>query len=311
MAWSWPSYTHLQQAQAIPLGHQLLAHAWALLRDVDRFTDALARIEVSPLGAGAGGGSRLPLDPSVAAGRLGFGSVFENSLDAVASRDVVSEYVFCTAQCLVHLSRLAEEIVLWASFEFGWATFADRHTTGSSALPQKKNPDVAELARGKAASAVGDLAGILALQKGLPLAYNRDLQQDKEHLFRVDDDLAGALAALTPMMADTVFAPPPPLPWVTALDLAEVLVERGVPFREAHEVVGRIVADLVAHGRDPSDLGADDLLAADPRFLPEDIAALSPETSVEHRRSHGGGSNASVAAQIDAIEARLQTIRTG
>jgi argininosuccinate lyase len=164
------SYTHLQQAQAVPFAHHLLAHAWALVRDAERFRDALGRIDVSPLGAGAGGGSRLPLDPAFVAERLGMSGVFENSIDAVSSRDVETEYLFCCAQTMIHLSRLAEELVLWSTSEFGWASYADRHTTGSSALPHKKNPDAAELVRGKAASAIGHLTGLLAVQKGLPLS---------------------------------------------------------------------------------------------------------------------------------------------
>lgn len=299
-----PFYTHMQQAQAIPLAHHLLAHAWALLRDADRFASSLARIEVSPLGAGAGGGSRLPLEPAVAARLLGLPAVFENSLDAVASRDAVTEYLFCCTQALVDLSRLAEEMTLWATTEFGWVTFADRHTTGSSALPHKKNPDPAELTRGKAGSAIGHLTGLLAVVKGLPLAYDRDLQQDKEHLFVVDDDLAGALRVLAAMLDAARFHPPAPGPWVGALDLAEVLVERGVAFREAHQVVGEMVA---SH---PSGITEADLRAAHPALAPEDVLVLDPASSVAERRSPGGGSFASVEMQLGLLADRLETLRS-
>jgi len=300
-----PLYTHLQQAQAIPLAHHLLAHAWALARDADRFTDALARIEVSPLGAGAGGGSRLPLRPDVSAKHLGLPAVFENSLDAVGSRDAVAEYVWCCTQTMSDLSRLGDEIILWVTAEFGWATLADRHATGSSALPHKKNPDIAELVRGKAGSAIGHLAGLLAVIKGLPLAYDRDLQQDKEHLFAVDDDLAGALGAMTEMISEMAFHPPGPGPWVAALDVAEAMVERGIPFREAHRIVGRLVAWATEEGLDPAALTDPDLQGVDPGFRDGDAALLDPAASVAARRSPGGGSFQSVVEQIEQIRQRL------
>ncbi len=299
------SYTHLQQAQAVPLGHHLLAHAWALRRDTERFADCRARLDVSPLGAGAGGGSSLPLDPAAVAESLGFGAIFDNSLDAVAARDVVAEYAFCCAQAMAHLSRLAEELVLWATEEFGWASFADAYTTGSSALPQKKNPDIAELARGRAAAVIGDVVALLALQKGLPLAYNRDLQEDKEAVFRADDALAGALEALTGMVASATLDPPPPSPWVTAYDLAELLVERGVPFREAHEVVGRLVADVAADGRTLADLGPLEPVAVHDEFESGDVQFADPPVSIRRRRTPGGGSFDSVRAQIAALRGWL------
>ena len=300
-----PSYTHLQQAQAVPLAHHLLAYAWMLLRDVDRFEDSLARIEVSPLGAGASGGSSLPLDPADTAARLEMRGAFENSLDAVAARDFVAEYTFACAQAMVHLSRLAEELILWATVEFGWVTFGDRHTTGSSALPQKKNPDIAELVRGRSAVAIGNVTTLLGLQKGLPLAYNRDLQEDKRAVFAADDALGGALEALAGMVTAAEFHPPAPVAWVTALDLAEVLVARGVPFREAHEAVGSMVAALLAAGNTLGDVTAEDLNAVHPAFEPADLSRIDPAVSVAARATRGGGAFESVATQLEALRSRL------
>lgn len=300
-----PSYTHLQQAQAVPLGHHLLAYAWMALRDRSRFEDLERRLGVSPLGAGASGGSSLPIEPANTARSLAFEAAFANSMDAVGSRDLVAEYVWCCAQAMVHLSRLGEELVLWSSSEFGWVTFGDELTTGSSALPQKKNPDIAELARGRSAGAIGSLTAILALQKGLPLTYNRDLQEDKTYLFDADDLLSGSLAAVTAMLAGATFDPPEPTSWVTALDLAEALVERGVPFREAHHAVGRLVAVLVADGRALDTATVDDLRSADPRFAEADLDRLDVHESVRRRVSQGGGSLESVARQVEALRRLL------
>lgn len=299
------SYTHLQQAQAVSLGHHLLAYAWMLLRDIARFESCLGRVEVSPLGAGASAGSSLPLDPEAVAAELGMPAVFSNSLDAVGSRDFAAEYAFCCAQTMVHLSRLSEELILWATTEFGWVSFRDQDTTGSSALPHKKNPDIAELARGKTATVAGDVTSLLALQKGLPLAYNRDLQEDKRAVFHADDALAGAAAALREMLRGATFDPPPPSTWVTALDLAEVLVARGIPFREAHAAVGRVVADLLESGRTPADLTGVDLQAAHPSFEPDDLAIADPGRSFRARATPGGGSPDSVHEQVAAIRRAL------
>jgi argininosuccinate lyase len=300
------SYTHLQHAQAVPFAHHLLAHAWALSRDLERFDDARKRLAVSPLGAGAGGGTRLPIDPTAAAAHLGLDGVFDNSLDAVAARDQAAEYAWCCTQTFLNLSRVAEELVLWSSTEFGWMSVADRHATGSSALPQKKNPDPAELTRGKAGSAIGRLTGLLSVMKAMPLSYNRDLQEDKEHLFPLGDDLEGALSAMTELISGAVFSPKPPSFDVTTLDLAEVLVERGVPFREAHGATGRLVAmrhdaDLDLHG-----IGYDDLAAVHDRFEPGDEQLADPVESVRSRRSPGGGSFQSVQTQLEALRAMLQ-----
>ncbi len=302
-----PSYTHMQQAQAVPLGHHLLSYAWMIQRDRQRFIQLRERSSVSPLGAGASGGSSLPLDPVTAARGLGFEVVFANSMDAVGSRDLASEFAWCAAQSMVDLSRLAEELIIWSTSEFAWVSFPDSLTTGSSALPQKKNPDIAELARGRAAGAVGDLTALLVLQKGVPMTYNRDFQEDKEHVFRADDTLAGTLDALTAMVSAADFHPPPPSSWVTALDLAEALVLRGMPFRAAHQAVGRLVAALVQQGRDLSAATPADLDAADPGFRESDLELIDVTGSIDRRLSLGGGSVESVYQQAEALRYALTT----
>lgn len=301
-----PSYTHLQQAQAISLGHHFAAHAWWALRNADRFDDARRRVAVSPLGASASGGSSLALDPSVTARELGWTHHFANSLDAVSARDFASEYGFCCAQAMTDLSRLAEEMILWATSEFGWVTYSDAYTTGSSALPHKKNPDIAELARGRAAGAIGHLTSLLTLQKGLPLSYNRDLQEDKTHVFALDDALGGTVEALGGMLATATFHPPTPSSFTAALDLAEALVGRGVPFREAHRAVGSLVAALLGSDRELADATVEDLRAADARFESADLALVDPATSVNRRRSPGGGSPESVRMQITALRSAIE-----
>ena len=300
------SFTHLQHAQAVPLAHHLLAHAWALARDLERFGDLRLRLAVSPLGAGAGGGSRLPLDTAVSAAHLHLPAVFSNSLDAVASRDQATEYAWCCTQTFVDLSRLAEEIVLWSSAEFGWIQVSDRFATGSSALPQKKNPDPAELTRGKAGSAIGRLTGLLSVMKALPLSYNRDLQEDKEHLFPLGDDLEGALAVMSGLITEANFDPPGPSADVTALDLAEVLVERGVPFREAHAAIGLLVVARHDAGLDLEGIEFEDLSVIHAAFEPGDERLTDPVESVRARRSPGGGSFESVREQVEALRSELE-----
>jgi YbgC/YbaW family acyl-CoA thioester hydrolase len=248
-----PGYTHLQRAQPVTLAHHLLAHGWALARDLDRLLDCRRRADVSPLGAGALAGSSLPLDPDGTAADLGFAARFENSLDAVSDRDFVAEALFCLALLGVHLSRIGEEIVLWSSDELGFARLDDAYATGSSMLPQKKNPDIAELARGKAGRLIGNLTGLLATLKGLPLAYNRDLQEDKEPLFDAVDQVSLALRAVAGMLATmTVDADrmraAADTPAAAATDLAEHLVRGGTPFRDAHAIVGGLVRESLDGG---------------------------------------------------------------
>jgi len=300
-----PSYTHLQQAQPTTLGHHLLAYAWMAIRSAKRFEDALKRIEVSPLGAGAASGSSLPLDREMPSQALGFATAMPNSLDAVAARDFVAEYVFCCAQAMTELSRLAEEIILWASREFGWARLSDGVSTGSSALPHKRNPDIAELVRGRAATVAGDLSAILALQKGLPLAYNRDLQEDKRIVFHADDTLASAVPAMTELLAGIEFNPPLPGSETVSLDLAEALVGRGIPFREAHGLVGQLIAKLEETGRGLDTAALDDLIAVDSRFEVDDLALLEPAQSVARRVTSGSGNPESVLTQIAEIRSQL------
>lgn len=259
-----PTYTHLQQAQTTSMGNHLLAHAWTAVRNAGRFDDAVDRLDISPLGAGASAGSSLPIDSARTAELLGFPRHFHNTLDAVASRDFVTEYAFACAQAMIDFSRLAEEMVLWSTSEFDWITYADSYTTGSSALPHKKNPDVAELARGRAARVVGDVVTLLTMQKGLPLTYNRDLQEDKQSVFNADDTLAATIDVLGGMLASATFHPPEPGGFTGALSMAEALVAEGVPFRTAHEAVGQLVRKLLTDGRTLLEATTDELSAVHP-----------------------------------------------
>jgi len=276
-----PGYTHLQRAQPVRLADHLDAHAAAFARDADRLADCAARADASPLGAGALAGTTLPIDRESVARDLGFSRVIANTLDAVSARDFAAEFLAAAAILGVHLSRLAEEIVLWTSAEFGFAELDDAFATGSSLMPQKRNPDVAELARGKAGRLIGDLTGLLATLKGLPLAYNRDLQEDKEPLFDAADTLAGMLTALDGMMGTLRFRTDrmaeAASDWtLKATAIAEELVRRGVPFRDAHEAVGRLVAAAGPGG--PAGLDGDELASLNPH-LPDAVRAVLGEGS--------------------------------
>jgi argininosuccinate lyase len=294
-----PGYTHLQRAQPVLLGHHLLAHGWALGRDVERLVDARRRLDVSPLGAGALAGSSLPLDPDGVALDLGFSGRFENSLDAVADRDFVAELCFALALLGVHLSRLGEEFVLWSSEEFGFCQMGDAYATGSSMLPQKKNPDIAELARGKAGRLIGNLAGLLATLKGLPLAYNRDLQEDKEPLFDAFDQVSLGLSAITGMVTTVAFDTA--RMQAAAVDLTEWLVARGVPFRRAHHVVGVLVRDSIERH-----VPLAELVEAHPELGAEAVQLLEPGVAVTRRTTPGGGGPDAVAAQMRRFRAALE-----
>ena len=304
-----PGYTHLQQAQPVLLAHHLAAHAWALSRDLDRLVDAHRRTDVSPLGAGALAGSSLPLDPGFTAADLGFAAPFENSLDVTSDRDFVAESLFDLALIGVHLSRMGEEVVLWSTDEFGFLRLDDAYSTGSSMLPQKKNPDIAELARGRAGRLIGNLAGFLATQKGLPLAYNRDLQEDKEPLFDAVDQTVGALGALAGLYRTAVFRTDAmraaaDTPTSSATDLAEYLVERGTPFRQAHAIVGSIVRRHLDDGE-----SLDELVASEPALGPDAVGLLAPGAAVTRRTTPGGAGPGPVAAQLERLAARLATDR--
>lgn len=282
-----PGYTHVQHAQPVLLSHHLRAHAWSLLRDVDRFTDSLARLDVSPLGAGALAGSSLPLDPVASAKSMGFATTFANSLDAVSDRDFVAEILFDIALLGVHLSRIGEEWVLWTSAEFGFAVLDDAYATGSSMLPQKKNADIAELARGKAGRLIGNLTGVLAMLKGLPLAYNRDLQEDKEPLFDSVDQVRRALIAISGMIATATFKTDVMIAGadaeaLVATDLAEWLVGRGVPFRDAHAIVGTVVRESIA-----TQTPLVELVRAHVALGEEAALLFAPGVAVANRRTPG------------------------
>ncbi len=304
-----PGYTHLQRAQPVLLGHHLLAHFWALARDVERWQTTVARADASPLGAGALAGSSLPHDPDFDANELGFGRRFENSLDAVSDRDFVAEALFAAALTQVHLSRLGEEIVLWSSDEFGFLVLSDAHSTGSSMMPQKKNPDVAELARGSAGRLIGHLTGLLATLKGLPLAYNRDLQGDKEPLFDALDTCGRALVALTGLLATATFVPErmqaaADSPATAATDLAELLVEQGVPFREAHAAVGALVRQAMERG-----VPLEELVMTEPRLGPDALALLEPGEAVQRRTTAGGAGPKPLKRQLTEARGRLKEQR--
>jgi len=287
-----PGYTHTQRAQPVSLAHHLLAHVEALRRDRERIAQARSRAAVSPLGAAALAGSSYPLDPASVARELGLAATFRNSVDAVADRDFVAELVFVAALAAVHASRLADEIVLWSTSEFAFAELADEHATGSSIMPQKKNPDVAELVRGRAGRAIGDVVAVLAILKGLPLAYDSDLQEQRVPLYDAAA-VAPALEALALVVRGLAFRRERMLAaaeagGLAATELADHLARRGVPFREAHELVARLVRERLARGRDLADVTAAELLAHDRRFGPEAVADMRAVRAVAARRGPGG-----------------------
>ncbi|MBM6399381.1 argininosuccinate lyase [Phycicoccus sonneratiae] len=309
-----PGRTHLQHAQPVLLSHHLLAHAWPLLRDVERLRDWDARTAVSPYGAGALAGSSLGLDPEAVAADLGFATSVENSIDGTASRDFVAEFSFVCAMTAVDVSRLAEEVILWATKEFSFVTLDDSYSTGSSIMPQKKNPDVAELARGKAGRLVGDLAGLLTTLKALPLAYNRDLQEDKEPVFDAVDTLEVLLPAFSGMVATLTFhtdrmAALAPQGFSLATDVAEWLVREGVPFRVAHEVAGACVRACEERGIELWDLSDDDLRAVSPHLTPGVREVLSVEGSLASRSAKGGTAPVRVAEQLERVAASATEAR--
>ncbi len=297
-----PGYTHLQRAQPVSLAHHVLAYVEMFERDRERFVQALDRAEVMPLGAGALAGTTLPIDRRMAARELGFRRITENSIDAVSDRDFVVDFLAAAALTAVHLSRMAEEIILWTSSEFGFASLPDEFATGSSMMPQKKNPDLLELIRAKSGRVMGDLVAMLTVLKGLPLAYNSDLQEDKERAFDAVDTLKPALdltAKLWPRIGfDKDKMRDAATGYTLATDLAEYLAANGVAFREAHEIVGALVRDTLAAGKSLSDLSLDDLRRRSPAFDKDALKCLSPENSLLARRLPGGPAPAEVRRQI-------------
>ena len=310
-----PGMTHLQHAQPVLFGHQLLAHVQALARDVARLRDWDVRAAVSPLGSGALAGSSLSVDPVSSAAELGFSSSAANSMDAVSDRDFVAEFLFAAALLGVHLSRLGEEVVLWNSTEFGWVTLDDAFSTGSSIMPQKKNPDIAELARGKAGRLIGHVVGSLAMLKGLPLTYDRDMQEAQEPCFDAVETLLLVLPAMAGMIATMtvhadVLEASAPTGFALATDVAELLVKNGVAFRDAHEAVGQLVVWCTTHGRELHEASDAELAAVSAHLTPDVRSVLDVRGAIAARDGHGGTAPVRVREQLEAVRHEVAGHRT-
>jgi argininosuccinate lyase len=310
-----PGRTHMQHAQPVLLAHHLLAHAWPLVRDLERLRDWKVRASSSPYGGGALAGNGFALDVGLVARELGLGQPSENSIDATASRDVVAEFAYVSAQLGIDLSRFAEDIIIWATKEFGFVRLHDGFSTGSSIMPQKKNPDIAELARGKAGRLIGNLTGLLATLKGLPLAYNRDLQEDKEPVFDSVTTLEVLLPAFTGMVASLVFdtdrmAELAPAGFALATDVADWLVRDGVPFRDAHEISGALVRFCEENGLELDELTDEQYASVSPRLRGEVRDALTVEASLAARSSPGGTAPSRVVEQLAALTKRIRERET-
>ncbi|MFC4243144.1 argininosuccinate lyase [Gryllotalpicola reticulitermitis] len=308
-----PGRTHLQHAQPVLLAHHLLAHCWPLLRDLERLDDWRRRADASPYGSGALAGNTLGLDAALIARELGFSAVAPNSIDATAARDVVAEFAFVTAQLGIDLSRLAEEVILWNTREFGFVTLSDSYSTGSSIMPQKKNPDIAELARGKSGRLIGNLTGLLTTLKGLPLAYNRDLQEDKEPVFDSIETLEVLLPAFTGMIATLRFDTErmralAPEGYSLATDVAEWLVKRHVPFRDAHEITGNLVSYAEARGIGLEQIDDAGLASVSAHLTPEVREVLTIEGSVASRDGIAGTAPERVAEQRALLAERVRQV---
>ena len=309
-----PGRTHYQLAQPVLVGHYLLAHAWPLVRDISRLDDFLVRNDVSPYGGGALAGGGMGLNPEAISTALGFSSVSPNSLDGTSARDGVAEFLFIAAQVGIDLSRLAEDIIVMSSSEFGYLTLDDAFSTGSSMMPQKKNPDIAELARGKAGRLIGNLTGLLATLKALPLAYNRDLQEDKEPLFDSVDSLFLVLPAMTGLLGTMTFnlevmAAGSTSGFALATDVADSLVATGVPFREAHEIVGQLVSWCEQQGVDLPEVSDAELAALSPHLTPFVREVMSADASVARKSGRGGTAPARVAEQRDELASVLKALQ--
>ena len=308
-----PGYTHLQRAQPVLLAHHLLAYFEMFRRDLERLGDCSGRTAVSPLGAGALAGTGFPINREQVATELGLAGVVLNSLDAVSDRDFVAEFIFDVSLVMMHLSRFCEELVLWSTMEFGFVDMDDSYSTGSSIMPQKKNPDVAELVRGKTGRVYGDLITLLTVMKGLPLAYNKDMQEDKEALFDAADTVKGALSIFTPMLATLVFKRERMLAatrdgFLNATDLADYLAKKGMPFRAAHEVVGKLVKHCINTGKRLEELTLPELQSASGLISGDVYQVLEMKRVVEARSSYGGTSFAQVTAQLARAKEWLESL---
>ena len=303
-------YTHLQRAQPVTFGHHLAAYAYMFLRDLDRLKDAWKRLNLSPIGSAALAGTTFPIDRGFEAASLGFDGVVENSMDGVSDRDYVVELSADFALVMTHLSRLSEEIVLWSSFEFGYVVLSDDFTTGSSIMPQKKNPDIAELSRGKTGRVYGDLVSILTVLKSLPLAYNKDMQEDKESFFDAVDTVKACLGVFAPMIASMTartdrMAKAAKEGYINATDLADYLAKKGLPFREAYRIVGEIVRDATQKGVTLEEIPLETYQAISPLFDADLYEAIDLNTCVNKRTSEGGTAVSSVEKQLASIRAKL------
>ncbi len=307
-----PGCTHMQPAQPVSLAHHLLAYAWMFKRDVERILDCEKRVRISPLGAAALAGTTYPLDPAFVAEQLGMYGTFSNSMDAVADRDFALEALFCGAVIMAHLSRFCEELVWWANPQFGFVTLSDAHSTGSSIMPQKKNPDVAEIMRGKTGRAYGNLINLFTTLKGLPLTYNRDLQEDKIPFLDTDKTVQNSLALMADMLAATTFNASRmrralSAGYLNATELADYLASRGIPFREAHHITGRAVALAEEKGVGLEDLSLEELRSLSPLIENDVYTVLDYDTAVRRRNIHGGTGPESVSFQIRELEAWLSS----
>ncbi len=307
-----PGYTHMQQAQPILLAHHLLAHIEMLVRDRERMEDAWKRINIMPLGAAALSGTGFPIDRKYTAKLLNFPEVSHNSIDSVSDRDFAIEFCSASGILMMHLSRFCEEVVLWSSCEFDWLELSDAYTTGSSIMPQKKNPDAAELIRGKSGRVYGNLVSMLTLMKSLPLAYNKDLQEDKEPIFDTVDTVKVSLAVFEGMMKTAEFKKIPMdrvdiSGFLTATDMADYLAAKGVPFRLAHEITGQTVAYCIASGKTLQDVTLKELKKISPRFNADVFDHITLESSVQKKDVYGGTAKKQVLAQIARLDKKLKT----
>lgn len=309
-----PGYTHLQRGQPVLFAHHLLAYVEMLERDKERIRDGYRRINVMPLGSGALAGSTIPLNRSLVAEKLGFPAITQNSMDAVSDRDYIAELLFTISMIGIHLSRLSEDVILWASAEFGFIELSDAHTTGSSLMPQKKNPDVAELTRGKTGRLIGNLTSLLTTIKGLPMTYNRDLQEDKEPLFDSIDQIKLALEVFTEMMAvakvrEDRTANATSDPFLLATDLADYLVLHKVPFRDAHEIIGKLTAYSIQENRGFPELSLEEFQRFSPVFEPDVFRVLDVKTALKARKAVGAPSPGNVNRQISRWQKRIASTK--